>query len=290
MNLEIRAKLAALGTALSPPMLQGTTALMASLAAPRDASVEVKRDQRYGSDERHRLDIFRKGRPAKVPVLAYVHGGGFVMGDKTRPDSPFFDNFGQWAAQRGWIGVTITYRLAPAHRWPSGPEDMSLAVRWLRGHIAEYGGNPEAIFLVGQSAGGAHVAAYVAQTKFHVAPGTGLAGAVMTSGIYDAMTQPANQFSDAYYGEGTAARAEARHVEALAGSGLPLLFSVSELDPEDFQDQAMQLAKAWHERKGRYAPMEYLAGHNHLSPAQSIGSAEDQFATRLANFVAVNSP
>jgi triacylglycerol lipase len=271
-------------------MLQGTTTLMASLAAPRDPGVEVTRDQRYGSDERHRLDIFRKGRPANVPVLVYVHGGGFVMGDKTRPDSPFFDNFGQWAAQQGWVGVIMTYRLAPTHRWPSGPEDMSFAVRWLREHIAEYGGNPEAIFLVGQSAGSAHVAAYVAQPKFHVAPGTGLAGAVMTSGIYDATTQPANQFSDAYYGEGAAARSEARHVDGLVSSGLPLLFSISELDPEDFQDQAMQLAQAWHQRKGRYAPLEYLAGHNHLSPAQSIGSAEDQFAQRLANFVAVNSP
>ena len=65
---------------------------------------------------------------------------------------------------------------------------------------------------------------------------------------------------------------------------------MSEFDPDDFQNQAMQLAQAWHQRKGRYAPLEYLAGHNHLSPAQSIGSAEDQLARSVANFVAVNSP
>jgi triacylglycerol lipase len=287
MNPEIRSKLRALGMELSPAMMQGTTALMASIAAPRDASVEIQRDQRYGTDERHRLDIFRKGNPANAPVLVYVHGGGFVMGDKTRPDSPFYDNVSQWAAQQGFIGVTMTYRLAPANRWPSGPEDLALAVQWLRANIGAQGGNPDAIFLMGQSAGGAHVAAYVAQARFHRHGQAGIAGALMVSGIYDATTQPANQFSNAYYGEGPVLRTEARHVDGLLASAVPLLFSVSEFDPPDFQDQAMQLAQAWHQQKGSYPPLEWLAGHNHLSPAQTVGSAEDGFARRVANFIAI---
>jgi len=287
MNPEIRSKLRALGTELSPAMMQGTTALLASIAAPRDAGVEILRDQRYGADERHRLDIFRKGKPAKAPVLVYVHGGGFVMGDKARPDSPFYDNVSQWAAQQGFIGVTMTYRLAPANRWPSGPEDMALAVQWLRENIGAQGGNPEAIFLMGQSAGGAHVASYLAQTRLHRGGQAGIAGALMISGIYDATTQPASQFSDAYYGEGPALRSEARHIDGLLASTVPRLFTVSEFDPADFQDQAMQLAQAWHQKKGSYPPLEWLSGHNHLSPAQTIGSAEDDFARRVTNFVAI---
>ncbi len=120
MSPEIRAKLAALGTELSPQFMQGTKELMASLTAPTDPAVKVTRDQRYGPDERHRLDLFSRGRPSRAPVLVYVHGGGYVMGDKTSPGSPFYDNVGHWAAQQGWIGVTMTYRLAPKHRWPSG--------------------------------------------------------------------------------------------------------------------------------------------------------------------------
>src|SRR6185369_12294199 len=230
------------------------------------------------------------GQPTLAPVLVYVHGGGFVMGDKTSATSPFYDNVSQWAAQQGWVGVTMTYRLAPQHRWPSGPEDMALAVRWLRENIAAYGGNPDALFLMGQSAGGAHVAAYVAQSKFHHGGEVGLAGALMISGIYDATAQPPNQFSNAYYGEGPTLREQARHIDGLLASELPLLFSVSEFDPGDFQDQAMQVAQAWHQRKKRYAPLQYLAGHNHLSPAQSVGSAEEQFTRCIADFVAVNSP
>jgi len=286
MNPQLRAKLLALGTELSPQMMQGTKEVMASIAAPADPAVAITRDQFYGPDERHRLDLFRKGNPSRAPVLVYVHGGGFVMGDKTSPGSPFFDSIGQWAAQQGWIGVTLTYRLAPKHRWPCGPEDMGRAVQWLRENVAGYGGDPDGIFLMGQSAGAAHVAAYISRSG----SGTGLAGALLISGIYNAVTQPPNQFSTAYYGEDPATLAEANCVPALLATKLPLLFSVSEFDPRDFQSQAAQLTQAWFQQNGRYPAMEYLAGHNHLSPAQSIGSAEDQLARSVAAFVAVNRP
>jgi len=289
MKPEIRSKLQALGLELSPQMMQGTKELMASLAAPPDPAVQVIRDQHYGPDERNRLDIFRRGSPTSAPVLVYVHGGGFTMGDKTTPGSPFYDNVGQWAAQQGWVGVTLTYRLAPAHQWPSGPEDMAHAIHWLREHIATYGGDPAKIFLMGQSAGAAHVGAYIAHRRFHREDSCGLAGALMISGIYDPTTQPPNKFSIAYYGEGSSALVEARAIDGLLASEVPQLFTVSEFDPRDFQNQAAQLAQAWHQHKGLYPPLEYLAGHNHLSPAQTLGSAEDQLARCITRFVAVIS-
>jgi triacylglycerol lipase len=277
----------ALGPELTPEMLQGTTALMASIAAPRDPAVEVIRDQYYGRDARNRLDIFRRGQPGGALVVVYVHGGGFVMGDKTRAGSPFYDNVGQWAAQQGWIGVTLTYRLAPQHRWPSGPEDMADAVHWLRAHIGTFGGDPDRIVLMGQSAGGAHVAAYVGLERFHAGGSPGIAGAVLISGIYDATTNPPDQYNNAYYGDDPGARREARCIAGLTRSSVPLLFTASEFDPREFQDQTAQLAREWREQKGRDPPLEILAGHNHLSPAQSLGWARSQLATRLMDFVAV---
>jgi len=289
MTPEIREKLEALGPELSPSMMQGTKELMASIAAPPDAAVRITRDHRYGPDERNRLDIFSKGTPQNVPVLVYVHGGGFTMGDKTSPGSPFYDNVGQWAAQQGWIGVTLTYRLAPSSRWPSGPQDMALAVRWLREHVQEHGGDPQRIFLLGQSAGAAHVGAYVAHQRFHPDGEVGIAGAVLVSGIFDPTTQPPNPFSTAYYGEDRATLVEARNTGGLLATQIPLLFTVSEFDPRDFQDQAALLAQAWHQAKRRFPPLKFLAGHNHLSPAQSLGSGEDQLARRILDFVAVFS-
>jgi len=286
MTPEMRARLAALGTELTPTLLQTTTRLLAAISAPRDADVAITRDHQYGPDARNRLDIHSKGKPRGAPVLVYVHGGGFIMGDKTSPGSPFYDNIGQWSAQQGYIGVTLTYRLAPANHWPCGPEDMGLAVRWLRANIAAYGGDPAKIFLLGQSAGAVHVAAYTAHPQFHGEGDPGIAGALMTSGIYDPTTQPPSQFSLAYYGDSPATLAQARCTAGLLATKVPLLFSVSELDPWDFQDQAAQLAAAWHAAKGSYAPMEYMAGHNHLSPAQCIGSGEDDLGPRITRFIA----
>lgn len=286
---ELRLKLESLGTELSPAMLQGTSALLAAMAAPRDPDVAIERDHRYGPDARNRLDVFRRGSPDGAPVLVYVHGGGFVMGDKTAPGSPFYDNIGQWAAHQGYVGVTLTYRLAPQNRWPSGPQDLALAVRWLRDNIATRGGDPQRIVLMGQSAGATHVAGYVSQTRFHADDDPGVAGAVLVSGIYDPMTQPANPFAAAYYGEQPATRLEARTVDGLLATTVPLLFSVSEFDPQDFQDQAAQLARAWHDAKREYAPLEYLAGHNHLSPAQAIGGAADDLGPRVAAFIAART-
>jgi triacylglycerol lipase len=270
-------------------MLQGTTAVMASIAAPADPSIAIFRDLQYGPDARNRLDVFRSVTPASAPVLVYVHGGGFVMGDKTREGSPFYDNFGQWAAQQGWLGVTLTYRLAPQHRWPSGPEDMARAVSWLRAHVAGYGGDPDQIILVGQSAGATHVASYIGLPRFHAGGPAGISGAVLISGIYDSLAQPPDPFNSAYFGEGPEARREAQSIDGLLATSVPLLFTISENDPRDFHDQAAQLAHAWHQKKGRCPPLEYLRGHNHLSPAQSLGSAEDQLAGCIADFVGTRS-
>lgn len=287
MKPALRAKLQALGVGLAPSMLQGTTALMAAIAAPPDPAVRITRDHQYGPDPRNRLDVFARGGVARATVLVFVHGGGFVMGDKTTPGSPFYDNFGLWAARQDCIGVTLTYRLAPTHRWPCGPADIAAAMAWLRANIGAHGGDPQSIILMGQSAGGAHVAAYVALPRFHADGSPGIAGAVMMSGIYDAVSHPASQFSNAYYGEGAELRAEARCIDGLVESRLPLLFTVSELDPPDFHDQAARLARAWHERRASCPPLEYLAGHNHLTPAQSLGSTEEQMAQRLSDFIAV---
>src|SRR6187397_141017 len=147
MTPELRATLESLGPDLTPEMLGGTTHLFAAMAKGSDPQVEVTRDVEYGEHERHRLDLFRKPDTQGAQVLVFVHGGGFVMGDKRSAETPFYDNIGTFAALHGFVGVTITYRLAPAHQFPAGPEDLGAVVRWLKDNVARYGGNPDKIVL-----------------------------------------------------------------------------------------------------------------------------------------------
>jgi triacylglycerol lipase len=285
MTPELRATLESFGREIGPEMLGGTNKLFAEMNLGIDPATQVSRDLRYGPDERNRLDLFVREGTANAPVLVFVHGGGFVMGDKHAEGSPFYSNVGEFAARRGWVGVPMTYRLAPANKFPSGPEDLAAAVAWLRDNVARYGGDPDKIVLSGQSAGAAHVAAYVAHKRFHVAERGGIAGAVLLSGIYDTLNTPANDFHRAYYGEERAMWGPASMQAGLINSEIPLLITVSELDPTDFQVAAARLAGEWGAAKGEFPPLHRLAGHNHLSPAVSLGSAEADVEELIADFV-----
>lgn len=282
MTPAIRAQLESLGRNLTPDMIGGTQQLMKVIAKGMDADTRVVRDISYGPDERHRLDIFTQGNPKGAPVFIFVHGGGFVMGDKHTEGSPFYSNIGDFAARHGWVGVTLTYRLAPANRFPSGPEDMEAAVEWLRSNIGDYGGDANKMVMSGQSAGAAHVAGYLAHRREHAAD---LAGAVLMSGIYDTTTCDPNDHAKAYYGEDRKAWGPASCVAGLLATEVPIQFSVAEFDPEDFQRQAAQIVGQWTDAKGEMPEMHYLSGHNHLTPALSIGSSSRETERMISGFV-----
>ena len=180
--------IAAIGTPLSPEMVGASQQLYQSQhETPPYRDVTVVRDERYGDDPRQRLDVFRSaaGGGAPKPVLIYVHGGGFVAGDKRVGDSAYYDNVALWAVRNGMVGVTITYRLAPANKYPAGAADVGGAVKWAIENIARFGGDPDNIVLFGQSAGSTHVSTYGARPELHPRPGGGVRAIAMLSGVYD---------------------------------------------------------------------------------------------------------
>src|SRR3546814_8950681 len=118
-------------------------------------SSDLIADIAYGSEERHRLDVYPHDK-ASAPVLLFLHGGGFVGGDK-RGDPLFYGNVGRYFAAHGYLTVLANYRLAPDATWPSGNEDIAAILSWIGGNAAAHGGDPERILIIGQSAGAAHV-------------------------------------------------------------------------------------------------------------------------------------
>ena len=166
--------------------------------------VTVTRDIQYGPADRNLLDMFvAEGASGSRPVLVFVHGGGFTGGNKSTPGSPFYDNVPLWAARNGLVGVNITYRLAPQHPWPAGPEDVGAALRWVADNISNYGGDPSKVVLFGHSAGATHAGTYAAMPQFHGPKGIGIAGLILTSGIYDLTDFPVNDGYRSYIGDDT---------------------------------------------------------------------------------------
>lgn len=277
----IRQAIAALGNELGPDMLPAVVALFDSEQREQaEAFPATAIDLAYGPHERHRLDIYAPQGADKRPVLLFVHGGGFLRGDKGDNGSWQNANVARMAAQAGLVGVTINYRLAPDHVWPAGADDVAAAVGWTRANIATHGGDPDAIIVAGTSAGAAHVAGFI-----HCHPDEpGIRGAILLSGVYG-VTEASDMRDRAYFGDDLSRHSAMMPLAALVETRLPLFVLASQFDPPRFQSEFVGLLQRRLDRWG-VLPRAYLAsGHNHYSLAYHLGTADRRVGDELLNFI-----
>lgn len=285
MPEDLASKLLELGRVIDPPK---TVALYAPLQEKEPYhGVKVERDVKYGPADRNLLDIFVPETVASArPVLIFVHGGTYVGGNKrTTPTSPFYDNIMLWAAKNGFVGVNVTYRLAPPNPWPAGAEDLATAVQWISDKIGERGGNPGRIYLMGHSAGAVHVASYVSHPEFHKVKGGGLAGAIMISGNYDLTATPLADSQRAYFGDDPARYAERSSLSGLATTSIPLMLAVAELDPAGFVLQFDLAKQATCKRASGCARALMVPQHSHMSEVYSINTSDTRLTDQVLDFV-----
>ena len=108
--------------------------------------------------ERCFLDIYYPGNRQNVPVLIYFHGGGLTGGDKS--------GIIEETRLLNCIIVSPNYRLAPRAKCPDYIEDAAMAAAWVLRHIREYNGDPDNVFIYGQSAGAYLTAMLAADPKY----------------------------------------------------------------------------------------------------------------------------
>jgi acetyl esterase len=152
-----------LGGKLLIASFEGLSALgrLSPVSNPVRHGVSVERDVAYldDGDPMHRLDVYRRIRPARPydvdadgrppPALLYLHGGAFqYMSRKTHW------LMGIQFARRGFVVFNADYRLAPRHRFPAAPQDACSALLWMRQNASRFGADPERIVVAGESAGG----------------------------------------------------------------------------------------------------------------------------------------
>lgn len=122
-------------------------------------SKEINYLQQSASLPEKNLNVFAPKKAEKAPVLIFIHGGSWNSGRKE-----IYDFMGSRLARRGVVTVIIDYPLAPAYQLPAMEKASAKAIKWVKENIANYGGDPEQIYVSGHSAGG-HLAALVAIKK-----------------------------------------------------------------------------------------------------------------------------
>jgi len=263
---DVAAKIAAIGRKVDPA---ATAAIYAPLQKTMpQAGIKAQRDLAYGPGPKETLDLFTpeaKGKPR--PILIFVHGGGFVGGDKSKAangaESPFYDNTMVWAVNHGLVGVNMNYDLA-------------------RKNAAAWGGDPDRIVVWGHSAGASHVGSFIAhpETYADVAGATKpVQGAIMTSGGYDF----AGQKDNVYYGP-AATLAERSSTAGLIKSKVPLMVAHAELDPEFMVADADKLNAAL-TKAGRAHDYLVAAKHGHMSESYSVGTADESVSAPVLAFI-----
>jgi arylformamidase len=133
---------------------------------------DVKRNIPYAepSEDRQVLDVYSPPKAKNLPVVFWIHGGGWQTGDKSsvqiKPQA-FVD--------RGFVFISTNYRLLPQVDMGNIVRDIAKSIRWVHDHIAEHGGDPDRIFVMGHSAGAQLAALVCTDDRYLMAEGLSLA-------------------------------------------------------------------------------------------------------------------
>ena len=131
--------------------------MMAFILLSEARAQDLKRNIPYAepAQERQVVDVYSPPRAKNLPVVFWIHGGGWQGGDKSSVQfkAQFFTN-------KEFVFVSTNYRLLPQVDMETIVRDIAKSLRWVHDHIPEYGGDPQRVFVMGHSAG-AQLAALV---------------------------------------------------------------------------------------------------------------------------------
>ncbi|KIW72959.1 hypothetical protein PV04_01116 [Phialophora macrospora] len=247
--------------------------------------------------------------------LAGVGTGPHVQGDVA------YANIGHFFAEKFRLEtVVMDYRLlGHGAAYASGAEDVDLCLRWV---AARYGSparartrtraptpapSPAEVYVLGNSAGAVHVASWLFGDKWARSrrpesdsdttrlEAVGLLGCPFRLDPEGSMGQPVTAYygtaGDARLSEPTSLMLRAMAISGLSGTGIVkwprVMTMVSEFDPENIVEAGREFARLWSERGGRGGFIE-IPGHNHISPALSLGTgiaAEEEWGVRFGRWL-----
>ena len=144
--------------------------VFALLSKTKDQNVQRNILYADSAHERQVLDVYSPRDARNRPVVFWIHGGGWETGDKTSVQikpQVFMD--------KGFVFVSTNYRLLPDVDMATIVRDIAKSIHWVHHHIAEHGGDPQRVFIMGHSAGAQLAALVCIDDRYLKAEGLSLA-------------------------------------------------------------------------------------------------------------------
>jgi arylformamidase len=148
------------------------SACLLSAAHAQDFDLTIKRDIPYleSADPLQKLDVYAPPGAKDLPVVVWIHGGGWQQGDKAEmKEKPMA------FAKKGFVFVSVNYRLWPKVAMGEIVRDCAKSIGWVHEHVAAHGGDPQRLFIMGHSAGAQLAALLCTDERYLQAEGLSLA-------------------------------------------------------------------------------------------------------------------
>ena len=262
-------------------------------AAAADAAdtqpVRVVRDITYlaGANDaanKDKLDLYLPEGRTDVPVIVSLHGGALMTGDKGQQTF-----IGERFASAGIAIAVINYRLSPGVAHPAHIQDAAAAFAWVKRHIAEYGGNPDQVFVIGHSAG-AYLAALLALDDRYLAAHKlstlDIRGVVPVSAFYW-VERPgvAPDRDKSVWGTDQNVWVDASPAHHLHSGAPPVLILYADGDDEWRRQQNVEMARALKTAGNAHVEIALIAGRTHDTIWSHMAADGDEAADRIIQFV-----
>ncbi len=267
-------------------MLVLASALAPVLAA---AQVRVVRDVDYVpsaeyADRKDRLDLYVPSGAKGAPVVVSIHGGLLRQGDKSEEEY-----VGQRFAAAGFVTAVVSYRLSPAVMHPAHAEDAAAAVAWVKRHVAEHGGDPARLFVIGHSAG-AYLAALIAldgrYLDAHRLALKDLRAVVPVSAFFyvDREGVAPDRPKDVW-GTDTAVWKRASPAAYVRKDAPPMLILYADGDEPWRRQQQLDFVKDLRGAGARAVDLRMIEGRSHMSIWRNLKDTKDETAEAIIDYI-----
>ena len=273
------------------------TATLTSIPSLVVLGDQAEKDIAYSEagGNRTRLDVYVPGEGKDHPVVVWVHGGAWQLGDKRLVQAkPKAFN------EHGYVLVSVNYRLHPAVTYKEQAGDIAQAIRWVKDHSREHGGDPRRIFLMGHSAG-AHLVALVATDERYLEKAglklRDLSGVILLDGAGYDITRQISQTTlprlkamyTNVFTEDEETQKDASPITHVArGKGIPPFLILHVASRRDSKAQAEGLAARVREA-GSEAKVVPAEGKTHLTINRELGEPEDGPTKEVLEFLVTQS-
>jgi arylformamidase len=261
----------------------------------------IKRDIPYAepANERQKLDVYAPENAKNLPVIFWIHGGGWQAGDKASAHAK-----PKALVEKGYVFVSTNYRLLHDVDMDTIVRDVAKSMRWVHDHIAEYGGDPKRIIVTGHSAGAQLAALICTDERYLKAEGLSLSnikGCIPVDGdTYDvpliietatarrkALGQPEPRFG--HYEKFGSDPVKHRNFSAVnhvaAGKNIPPFQILYVADHPDTSAQAKRLAAVLHDA-GITAKLVGAKDSEHSKINENLGLPNDPTSKAMMEFLA----